>query len=183
MPAGRVGERGTIQRPCRDLEVVGDLERPEAAGTDVVRRRATPARPQFRQRMPRMRSAREPPSPWVSVDGHRHGRPRRWDRRGGQQLGRHRSVLRAVIVGRGRTGGIREDPSCGGRASGVPLSRRRTCPDLAPCRRPAGRLSWLQRAGPSATLDKNYSVAFMLSQSCLDRNRHGLPLTGYHESR
>ncbi len=37
---------------------------------------------------------------------------------------------------------------------GVPLSRRRTCPELAPCRLRAGRLSWLQRAGPSATLDK-----------------------------
>ena len=43
-----------------------------------------------------------------------------------------------------------------GRVSkGVPLSCRRTCPDLAPCRLDAGRLSWLQRAGPSATLDKN----------------------------
>ena len=42
-----------------------------------------------------------------------------------------------------------------GRVSkGVPLSCRRTCPDLAPCRLDAGRLSWLQRAGPSATLDK-----------------------------
>ena len=35
-----------------------------------------------------------------------------------------------------------------------PLSRRKTCPDLAPCRRRAGRLSWHRRAGPSATLDK-----------------------------
>ena len=40
----------------------------------------------------------------------------------------------------------------------VPLSRRRTCPELAPCRHRAGRLSWLQRAGPSATLDKRSSV-------------------------
>ena len=32
-----------------------------------------------------------------------------------------------------------------------------TCPDLAPCRF-VGRLSWLQRAGPSATLDKSSSV-------------------------
>src|SRR6185369_16184985 len=40
-----------------------------------------------------------------------------------------------------------------GRVSkGVPLSCRGTCPDLAPCRLDAGRLSWLQRAGPSATL-------------------------------
>ena len=45
----------------------------------------------------------------------------------------------------GREGGLRR---------GVPLSCRKTCPDLAPCRRDAGRLSWLQRAGPSATLDK-----------------------------
>jgi hypothetical protein len=29
---------------------------------------------------------------------------------------------------------------------------------LAPCRLDAGRLSWLQRAGPSATLDKHSSV-------------------------
>src|SRR6186713_3197864 len=38
-----------------------------------------------------------------------------------------------------------------------PLSCRMTCPDLAPCRC-VGRLSWLQRAGPSATLDKSSSV-------------------------
>ena len=43
-------------------------------------------------------------------------------------------------------------------SQGVPLSRRRTCPDLAPCRLDAGRLSWLHRAGPSATLDKSSSV-------------------------
>src|SRR5439155_18289099 len=41
---------------------------------------------------------------------------------------------------------------------GAPLSRRRTCPDLAPYRLDAGRLSWLQRAGPSTTLDKHSSV-------------------------
>src|SRR5437773_5735942 len=41
---------------------------------------------------------------------------------------------------------------------GAPLSRRRTCPELAPCRLDADRLSWLQRAGPSATLDKRSSV-------------------------
>lgn len=35
-----------------------------------------------------------------------------------------------------------------------PLSRRKTCPDLAPCRHRVGRLSWHRRAGPSATLDK-----------------------------
>ena len=37
-----------------------------------------------------------------------------------------------------------------------PVSRRRTCPDLAPCRPRVGRLSWHQRAGPSATLDKHF---------------------------
>ena len=47
-----------------------------------------------------------------------------------------------------------EDPSTRGRVQGSPLSRRRTCPELAPCRLDAGRLSWLHRAGPSATLDK-----------------------------
>ena len=45
----------------------------------------------------------------------------------------------------------------GGLRRGVPLSCRRTCPDLAPCRF-VGRLSWRHRAGPSATLDKSSSV-------------------------
>ena len=52
----------------------------------------------------------------------------------------------------------REDPSCRKGPRSGPLSCRRTCPELAPCRRDAGRLSWLQRAGPSATLDKSSSV-------------------------
>ena len=55
-------------------------------------------------------------------------------------------------VGNGRPFLLREG------SQGVPLSRRRTCPDLAPCRLDAGRLSWLHRAGPSATLDKSSSV-------------------------
>ena len=55
----------------------------------------------------------------------------------------------------GRRDRIWQDPSCPEGSEGVPLSRRRTCPDLAPCRLDVGRLSWLQRAGPSATLDKS----------------------------
>src|SRR6188472_1873753 len=47
----------------------------------------------------------------------------------------------------------RKDPSTRKGPRGCALSRRRTCPDLAPCRLEAGRLSWHQRAGPSATLD------------------------------
>ena len=36
MPAGREASAARSKRPGRDLEVVGDLERPEAAGADVV---------------------------------------------------------------------------------------------------------------------------------------------------
>src|SRR5262245_42553194 len=82
-----------------------------------------------------------------------------------------------VIVGsefRGRLG--RRDRSENGRpflllegSQGVPLSRRRTCPDLAPCRLDAGRLSWLHRAGPSATLDKSSSVVRGSYGACPER--------------
>src|SRR6478609_6782228 len=82
--------------------------------------------------------------------------------------------LRCVLVGAGRISmamvvlrEAREVPrnrrtddrlwTEGGLRRGVPLSCRRTCPDLAPCRF-VGRLSWLHRAGPSATLDKSSSV-------------------------
>ena len=72
-------------------------------------------------------------------------------RAGGRGLG-HRSPIGSG----GRAAGPEMTrPFLLGRVSkGVPLSCRRTCPDLAPCRLDAGRLSWLQRAGPSATLDK-----------------------------
>src|SRR6185503_15369982 len=65
----------------------------------------------------------------------------------------HRSPIERV----GRAAGPEMTrPFLRGRVSkGVPLSCRSTCPDLAPCRLDVGRLSWLQRAGPSATLDKN----------------------------
>ena len=65
-----------------------------------------------------------------------------------------RSVLRLGGDGTGGNG----RPFLPEGSQGVPLSRRRTCPDLAPCRLDAGRLSWLHRAGPSATLDKSSSV-------------------------
>ncbi len=73
-------------------------------------------------------------------------------RAGGRGLG-HRSPIERVDRAAGPE---MTRPFLLGRVSkGVPLSCRRTCPDLAPCRLDAGRLSWLQRAGPSATLDKN----------------------------
>ena len=64
------------------------------------------------------------------------------------------SVIGPLWNGSAATGPEWERPFLLGRVSGSPLSCRRTCPDLAPCRLDAGRLSWLQRAGPSATLDK-----------------------------
>src|SRR5262245_59812346 len=58
----------------------------------------------------------------------------------------------------GRTGN-EKDPSTRKGPQGIALSRRRSCPELAPCRLCAGRLSWLQRAGPSATLDSALQLA------------------------
>ena len=82
------------------------------------------------------------------------GRLGRWCGRG---IDRHRRLQ--VGAAAGATGPVKRKtlPLREG-SQGVPLSRRRTCPDLAPCRLDAGRLSWLQRAGPSATLDKSSSV-------------------------
>ena len=40
-----------------------------------------------------------------------------------------------------------------------PLSRRRSCPDLAPCRRRRRSVVGLHRAGPSATLDKGLQLS------------------------
>ena len=76
----------------------------------------------------------------------------------GQGLDRHGGLPGGGVVASGPgTGSDRSDELRGLRRE-VPLSRRRSCPDLAPCRLDAGRLSWLQRAGPSATLDKSSSV-------------------------
>ena len=105
---------------------------------------------------PLRHAAAEQQRPQAAVDQERAGGEtasealsRRADGRG---VG-HRSPIEWV----GRAAGPEMTrPFLLGRVSkGVPLSCRRTCPDLAPCRLDAGRLSWLQRAGPSATLDKN----------------------------
>ena len=81
----------------------------------------------------------------VDVDGERRGSRSPWSYSG--------RLVSASGPGYGRI-------ACGrkGAPKGGPLSCRRSCPDLAPCRLHAGRLSWLQRAGPSATLDKSSSV-------------------------
>ncbi len=56
------------------------------------------------------------------------------------------------------------------------ISQVAACPDLAPCRRRAGRLSWLQRAGPSATRDKCSSVvAGRVRLADERRNQSGVP--------
>jgi hypothetical protein len=67
----------------------------------------------------------------------------------------------------------REDPSCRKGPRRGPLSCRRTCPELAPCRRIAGRLSWLQRAGPSATLDKSSSVVLRMVPKAARLSKRG----------
>ena len=78
--------------------------------------------------------------------------------------GTHRGVeVRSVMFGlryrasTRRCQGTDSDDLIGTRVSGgsVPYLAGGTCPDLAPCRRRVGRLSWLRRAGPSATLDKS----------------------------
>jgi hypothetical protein len=57
-----------------------------------------------------------------------------------------------------------------------PLSRRKTCPELAPCRPRAGRLSWHRRAGPSATLDKAlFGCTGMMPDDSQTRNPMKVP--------
>src|SRR4029077_7954676 len=97
-------------------------------------------------------AAREP------SDAGRRGRRRPRGSRGrGEKLGRH-GRLRSRRCRVGSWTGNEKAPSAAEGPSGLTLSRRKTCPELAPCRLEAGRLSWLYRAGPPATLDKRSSV-------------------------
>ncbi len=147
-PRRTPGDRLAGQRRAGDREVVGDLQRPEAGGTDI----------RHGEGLGPAAVATDHPADARGGPRHRRGAGRRARATGGWQgLGRHdglRHTARRGDRGCGRPGLSRSK----GSPKGVPSSRRRTCPELAPCRRRAGRLSWLHRAGPSATLDKSSSV-------------------------
>ena len=163
--AGRAPlDRRPVDQIADHVVVVDDLERPETGGADVARpERLGPAA---------VACSAGPRSPergrWRSRlgggAGHRHaGHVELGARGGGRRLGRHRRLLTARVAPSsasecglvGASGpGNGKTLRCEG-SQGSPLSRR-----LGPARSwhlagvAAGRLSWLQRAGPSATLDK-----------------------------
>ena len=153
MPGRAGGDRRPVDEPADQLEVVGDLERPEAGRADVVRTEDL-GRPQLRQRRPTMRSA--------AMTGPASGRSS--FRSAARCSSPCSSVLPAPLGTRswaGRASGPdTRRPFLGGRVSGgFPYlaggpARIWHLADVA-----AGRLSWHRRAGPSATLDKSYSVA------------------------
>ena len=149
--AGPRSPRGS-PAPRTTPVVVRDLERAEARGADIGRadRLGPPT-----VATDEADDARRGHDRAARVVGGRLGR---WCGRG------RRSSSSAPRLGgrlgrRDRSGNEKTLPAAEG-SQGVPLSRRRTCPDLAPCRLDAGRLSWLHRAGPSATLDKSSSVVW-----------------------
>ncbi len=155
------GDRLAGQGGAGDREVVGHLERPEAGGTHVgeperLGATAVPACHPADAPGP-IRQGRRCGGGRCGCRRRRlaDGRCRRWE-----GLAGHRSGLRGMRTGHAARGTGMHGTTLIARRGlrGVPLSRRRTCPELAPCRLRAGRLSWLHRAGPSATLDKRSSV-------------------------
>ncbi len=132
MPRGSCGDRLARQRGRRDGEVVGDLERSEAGGTDVRSARASPDGDSSDRSGRAIRSGTSAPAiamraaevgagggarVSVGIAGHS------LDRLSGDRTGPSKTEKTLPATGRVSKGEL-------------PYRRRGTCPDLAPCRHP-----------------------------------------------